>query len=72
MSVHSKYGERLAEIKKYIDLYRVKHPHATKREICLQYMREKNLIGLFKQTLPELADERDLERYAIQSEDIPF
>lgn len=47
-----------------IDAYLQSHPGMSKRDTCLTYLREKNLMGALPESIQEALD----ERAAIQSE----
>lgn len=51
----------------YCDDYIRQHPGATKKEACLEYLKQKQLLKNLPQSLAEDAEAK-LEREAIQSE----
>lgn len=64
-----RFKKKLDEVNSYIDAYRKHHPGTTKREACLEYMREKGIIGALPKHLQSESDaEAIAERTAIQAE----
>lgn len=56
--------KNLNGINEYVTGYRSSHPRSTKREACLAWLKENNLLTM----LPENMREADEERRAIQQE----
>jgi hypothetical protein len=52
----------------YVDKYIASHPLSSKKDACLAFLREKQLLKNLPETLREEDTEAKLEREAIQSE----
>lgn len=63
-------GAKLAEVNRYVEDYQQENQISTKREACLAYTQEKNLIGVLHAAIPATiqSDEARAEREAIQAE----